>query len=100
MIRLLRRLWLALTWIHVRCDGCEGTGICAVLMEGKYLPEYPHSCCECAGRRYVAADAVPPGFNGLSIAINGHVAHALIGDGMNWARVWAPWRKYDYRPFA
>jgi hypothetical protein len=77
--KILRPLWLRLTYWRVRCDGCEGTGLC----KGPNQLE-PHSCCGGCHRRWVNLADVPAGFMN-----SGGRDKVLIGDGIMWRRPWS-----------
>lgn len=84
----LRRLWILLSYWPVKCDTCNGSGICAG--PGSTAP---HSCCGPCARRVVPPTAIPAGFQG-----NVDPTGAIIGDGKAYVRPWAPGRQTE-RPF-
>jgi hypothetical protein len=76
---ILRRGWIWLTYWRVKCDGCDGTGLC----KGQNQLE-PHSCCGDCLRRWVKLADVPAGFMNA-----GGGDDVLIGDGIMWRRPWS-----------
>ncbi len=84
-VKLIRRLWIALTYWAVPCEDCNGTGICATLQNGQ-PPSRPHSCCGDCERKKVPVAEVPPGF---ADALNRKYGYCIIGDGVMYHRPWS-----------
>lgn len=81
--------------VRVRCDGCDGTGLCAGNNIGA-----PHSCCGDCSRAWVPASWVPDDFEGTRcepherLRLLDHEREGepsvLIGTGWVWG---SPWRR-------
>lgn len=79
--------------VRVRCDGCDGTGLCAGDDQS-----FPHSCCGDCSRAWVPASWVPAGFNGgrrepyertkLLDLERVDEASVLVGTGWVWGSLW------------
>lgn len=82
---LLLRAWRWATYWPVKCEDCNGTGICV----GENS-RHPHSCCGACDRRAVPTTSVPP--NGKFACVANGV---LIGNGRMWVRPWAPRRQVE-----
>jgi hypothetical protein len=84
--RLLRRLWIWLTYWKVVCSECGGTGVCQ-----QPRAKDVHSCCGDCDRISLPRSKAPPGWH-----FSGDEETILIGDGVMWLRPWS--RRQVRRP--